>query len=150
GSGGALGDLIIERGRVTGVAERADRLPGDEVVDARGGTVLPGLWDAHVHSVQWAMARRRVDLTAAGSAREAARLATERCRSAAPGETVYGYGFRDAFWPDAPHKDMIEAAVPGRAVVLVSNDLHTAWLSPAALALAGHGDHPTGVLREQD
>jgi predicted amidohydrolase YtcJ len=150
GTGGALGDLIIVRGRVAGVAERADRLPGDDVVDVGGGTVLPGLWDAHVHSVQWAMARRRFDLTAAVSAREAARLAAERCRSAAPGETVFGYGFRDAFWSDTPHKDMLEAALPGRAVVLVSNDLHTAWLSPAALALAGHGDHRTGVLREQD
>lgn len=120
--------------------------PGAEVVDLGGATVLPGLWDSHVHSVQWALARRRVDLSAAGSAREAAQVAREAVR-ARPGETVLGYGFRDALWPDVPHVGLL----PGEAtVVLVSNDLHTAWLSRAALAMTGYGDHPTGVLREHE
>jgi hypothetical protein len=60
---------------------------------------------------------------------------------------VVGYGFRDALWPDAPHKDLLTAAGP---VVLVSNDLHAAWLSPAALAQTGRGAHPTGLLREHE
>lgn len=100
-----------------------------------------------MHSVQWALARRRIDLSAVRSAREAADLVTRAITEARPGDMVFGYGFRDALWPDKPHKDLLAGGGPA---LLVSNDLHTAWLSPAALALAGLTGHPTGVLREHE
>lgn len=64
-------------------------------------------------------------------------------------ELVVGAGFRDALWPDKPHKELLQRALPGRAVALFSADLHTLWLSPAALKLIGR-EHPTGVLLEND
>jgi predicted amidohydrolase YtcJ len=149
GAGGPLGDLRISAGVVTSAGPRVDRLAGDEIVDGTGATVLPGLWDCHVHTVQWALARQRLDLSAASSAQAAVDLAAARPRRTG-GEVLIGYGFRDAAWPDTPHKKLLEAATPGRAVVLVSNDLHTAWFSPAALRLVGAGDHPDGVLKERD
>lgn len=139
---GPIRHVLITGGRVTEV--NAEPPPADESVDVQGATLLPGLWDAHVHAVQWAQARRRVDLSAARSAREAVALMLP-----GSGLTV-GYGFRDGLWPDTPGKAMLEAAAPGRPIVMISKDLHTAWLSPAALALIGRGDHPTGVLREQE
>lgn len=145
GVGGRAGDLVIEDGKVISAGGRAD-LPGAQVVQLDGATVLPGLWDSHVHSGQWALARRRIDLSAARSARETADLAAKAAVER-PGELVSGYGFRDALWPDTPHKDLLTADEP---MVLVSNDLHAAWLSPPALALVGLGDHPTGVLRERE
>jgi hypothetical protein len=70
--------------------------------------------------------------------------------AAEPGtDFVTGAGFRDALWPDLPHKDLLAAALPDRAVALSSQDLHTLWLSPAALAAIGF-DHPTGVLVEDE
>ncbi|WP_410638661.1 amidohydrolase family protein [Amycolatopsis sp. lyj-346] len=39
----------IAHGRITAVGDDTLRRPGDEHVDARGGTLLPGLIDAHVH-----------------------------------------------------------------------------------------------------
>ncbi|MER6829994.1 amidohydrolase family protein [Streptosporangium sp. NPDC000563] len=157
GPGGPLRHVLIVGGRVAEVA--AEPPPCDESVDVEGGTLLPGLWDAHVHSVQWAQARRRIDLTSARSAREAVDLVVSRADtsgtpvafggSGASGFTV-GYGFRDGLWPDTPHKSLLQAAAPDRPIVLVSNDLHTAWFSPAALAVVGRGEHPTGVLRERD
>ncbi|MCG5214251.1 amidohydrolase family protein [Streptosporangium soli] len=144
--GGPIIDLRVADGRVAGAV---GPLPGEEVFDAQGGTVLPGLWDSHVHSVQWAVTRRRLDLGGAGSAREAvARVAA--APPPAPGEILVGYGYRDGLWPDRPDKSMLQAALPGLPVMLVSNDLHTAWCSPAALALVGYGEHPTGVLVEQE
>lgn len=139
---GPVRDVLIVDGRVAapGVAPP----PFTERVDLGGATLLPGLWDAHVHAVQWAQARRRVDLSGASSAREAVDLVT-----GGDGPST-GYGFRDGLWPDAPHKDLLDAAAPGRRIVLISNDLHTAWFSSAALAAIGWGDHPTGVLRERD
>lgn len=154
GLDGPVGDVVVDGGVITEVtpapampgAAMPGAVPGDEVVDLAGATVLPGLWDSHVHSVQWALARRRVDLSAAGSAHEAAEVAREAAL-ARPGQIVLGYGFRDALWPDTPHVNLLAGDA---TVVLVSNDLHTAWLSRAALALSGYGDHPTGVLREHE
>ncbi|MFI6450746.1 amidohydrolase [Streptosporangium amethystogenes] len=145
GPGGPLRHVLIVDGRVAEVATEPPAC--DESVDVGGATLLPGLWDAHVHSVQWAQARRRIDLTSARSAREAVDLVAPRAGTA--GFTV-GYGFRDGLWPDTPDKSLLEAAAPGCPIVLVSNDLHTAWFSPAALAVIGRGGHPTGVLRERD
>ncbi|MFI7450277.1 amidohydrolase [Nonomuraea sp. NPDC049714] len=142
GPRGPIRHVLIAGGLVTEVS--AEPPPADESVDVQGATLLPGLWDAHVHAVQWAQARRRVDLSGARSAREAVSLMLP-----CSGLSV-GYGFRDGLWPDTPGKAMLEAAAPGRPIVMISKDLHTAWLSPAALTLIGRGDHPTGVLREQE
>jgi predicted amidohydrolase YtcJ len=168
GPRGPRRDLRIADGRVVEIVEDGGPRPGERIADAEGGTALPGLWDAHVHIVQWSAARRRLDLSTSRSARDAVRLVTEYAARTgttgrptpveitAPGGGVAGsavlegYGFRDALWPDVPHKSMLEAAMPGRAVVLMSNDLHLAWFSPAALALVGRGDHPTGVVLEKE
>ncbi|MEU0481784.1 amidohydrolase family protein, partial [Streptosporangium sp. NPDC006013] len=162
GLGGPLRHILIAGGRVVavrdeplGLAEIGDMTAGQvkaggvEDVDLEGAVVLPGLWDAHVHSVQWAQARRRIDLSGARSAREAAELIRPASEPASgpASELIMGYGFRDALWPDEPHRSLLPEAHP---VVLISNDLHTAWLSAAALALIGRGDHPTGVLREAE
>ncbi|MFC4592542.1 amidohydrolase [Sphaerisporangium corydalis] len=124
------------------------------IVEGRGGTLLPGLVDAHVHMLQWAAARRRVSLAGAGSAVEAVdRLVAGLGEVAGPAdpadpdEMIFGAHFSDGLWPDRPHKDLLERALPGRAVTLFSNDLHTCWLSPAALVLIGR-DHPSGVFTE--
>lgn len=146
GAGGPVADVVIDGAQVTGVVP-AGHGRGAEVIDVHGATVLPGLWDSHVHSGQWAQARRRIDLSAVRSAREAADLARRAFAGAPPGDIVFGYGFRDALWPDTPHKDLLAGGGPA---LLVSNDLHTAWLSPAALALVDLPAHPTGVLREQE
>ncbi|SHK63607.1 hypothetical protein SAMN05443637_109102 [Pseudonocardia thermophila] len=140
--GGADGGVITAiRPAGTGASGAA------EVFDGDGGTILPGLRDAHVHLGQWASARRRIPLDGARSAADAvARVAA----AAGPGtDFVIGSGFRDALWPDEPHKDLLAAALPDRPVALTSQDLHTLWLSPAALVAIGL-DHPTGVLVEED
>lgn len=147
GLGGPLRHVLISAGRVAAICDEPPRPAGTgglELVDLEGATLLPGLWDAHVHSVQWAQARRRIDLSGARSARDAVDLIRPYLRRS---ELITGYGFRDAFWRDRPDKSLLPADHP---VVLISNDLHTAWLSTAALALVGRHDHPTGVLREAE
>lgn len=144
---GPLVDVRLAGGVVAAIG--ASDPAGDAlVVDGCGGTLLPGLVDAHVHAAQWASSRRRVPLDAATSAKHAVDLVVAAAR-AEPGEIVMGAGFRDGLWPDQPHKDLLEAALPGQPVALFSADLHTIWLSPAALKLIG-SDHATGVLVEND
>ncbi|KJV00147.1 amidohydrolase family protein [Rhodococcoides fascians] len=126
----------------------SDRTRGVEVVDGAGGVALPGFVDSHVHLTQWAAARRRIDVGPASSAADAVALVFPYARTAGD-SVVRANGFRDAQWPDEPHKDLLENALPGVRVAMTSMDLHTLWLSPALLRDLGI-DHPTGVLRDVD
>lgn len=154
GCGGPLAHILVAGGRIAAVTPDAPAVPaGGESVDAGGRTVLPGLWDAHVHMVQWASARRRVDLSATASAAAAAAVMAEAARGGQhpADEPLIGFGFRDGLWPDHPEPALLAwSDAGGRPVALVSNDLHTAWLNGAALHALGAGGHPTGVLREAE
>lgn len=78
-------------------------LPGEEVLDADGRWLIPGLWDAHVHLGQWA--RRHVRLDLAGSTSVAAALTSVAAAVAAlpPGAgLLIGGGYRPATWPQPP------------------------------------------------
>lgn len=151
-------DLLVRGGRVVAVAA-AGELSGSaarggavERVDLDGRTVLPGLWDKHVHLTQWALVRRRLDLSGAGSAAEVVALVRARLAVGppGPGTALVGYGFRDGLWPDTPTAALLDAVAGEIPVVLVSGDLHCAWLNSAGLRFVGAGAHPTGVLRENE
>ncbi|MFG3026010.1 amidohydrolase [Streptomyces sp. NPDC048254] len=156
GAGGPPVRVRVADGGVTHVvAEQgppasAGLVAGDRVLDLDGRVLLPGLWDAHVHLAEWASARRRLDLSGTASAREVADRVRDHGRTAPGGSVLFGYGFRDGLWSDAPHKELLDAALPDRPVALVSADLHAVWLNSACLALAGRGDHPTGLVREHE
>ncbi|NGO10580.1 amidohydrolase [Streptomyces sp. HC44] len=155
GAGGPVSTLRIEGGRITAIAPAADdgnlkAAAGERILDLGGRTALPGLWDAHIHATQWAGTRRRMDLSAFASARAVTDAVRTRAAELPPAELLVGYGFRDGLWPDVPHKRLLDAVQPDRPVALISGDLHTAWMNSPCLALVGHGDHPTGVLREHD
>ena len=130
-------DVSIADGLITGIYPAGTVASGEGVVDAAGRWIMPGLWDEHVHFTQWAQHRRRLDLEGAGSAAEAAVIVRDAAAHAAPGETIVGGGFRDALWPDAPTTALLDAAAPDHPVVLVSADVHCAWLNTAALARFG-------------
>ena len=138
---GRLVDLRIENGLI---AEIGPGLGAGD--DFAGRWVSPGLWDNHVHFTQWALTSRRVDLSLAASAREAAEIVG----AALDGEPLVGANFRDGLWPDAPSREILDATTGDVPVVLVSGDLHAVWLNSAALAQYGHAGHPTGLLREDD
>ena len=148
GLGGPVTDVLVRDGRLASVGATGEA-PDAEVVDGAGGTLLPGLRDRHVHMEQWAIGLQRVDLAGATSAAMAAELVAAELPSVGIRDVLWGKSFRDGLWPDAPHRDLLDRVLPGRAVALVSNDLHSTWLSSAALDLIGVR-HPTGLLREQD
>ncbi|PWJ54574.1 hypothetical protein SAMN06264364_10616 [Quadrisphaera granulorum] len=182
GSGSGLVDVLLRGGAVSSITPSMSTtttasaagdalLPpgaGDAaavVVDLDGRWLLPGLWDEHVHLGQWAQVRRRLDVSTAASAAQAAAAVTQRAASehtasehtaAERGRSVsnsvlVGYGFRDGLWPDAPSAALLDDAVATagdaqRPVVLVSGDLHCAWLSSAA---ARQVAAPLGVVPDE-
>jgi predicted amidohydrolase YtcJ len=144
---GRRADVRVEGRRLVAVEPPGLPADGAEVVDGGGGTLLPGLVDAHVHLLQWAASRQRVSLAEATSAAHAADLIA--AASARPGELVRGGNFHAALWPDSPHKELLDRVLPDQPVALFSNDLHTLWLSSAALRMV-NVDHPTGVFIEDE
>ncbi|MCA5891863.1 amidohydrolase family protein [Isoptericola sp. NEAU-Y5] len=150
-------DVLLDDGRVVAVAPAGARgrpaVVAAERVDLGGRTVVPGLWDAHTHLTQWALVRHRLDVSWATSAAHAADLVRDRLdRAAAPtgGQPLVGYGFRWATWPDEPTAALLDVVAGDVPVVLLSGDLHSAWVSTAGLRFLGLGDHPTGLLREEE
>ncbi len=134
-------DVLIEGGVIVAIGSIGT---GD--LDLGGRWLIPGLWDNHAHVSQWALSSQRLDVSGAASAAEAARLVADAVPGAAG--ILIGAGFRDGLWPDAPTPALLDAVSPGLPVVLVSGDLHAAWLNSVALDRFGHSGHPTGLLRE--
>jgi predicted amidohydrolase YtcJ len=147
---GRRADVRVEDGLIASI-EPAGPMPEDvaalDVIDGRGGTVLPGLVDAHTHMLQWASARQRVSVAEARSAAHAVELLV--MAQGPPGDTdlLTGAHYSETFWRVKPHKDLLDRAFPNRPVAVFSNDLHAVWLNTEALALVGR-EHPTGVLIE--
>ena len=137
---------------------------GTRVVDLDGRFVIPGLWDEHVHMTQWALASNRLDLSDAGSAREAAAVVGSHVTGshvtgfgggigggidawgAVP--TLVGVGFRDAVWADLPSLDLLDGVTRGRPTALISHDLHCVWLNTAAARRYKVPVDADGLLRE--
>ena len=151
-----LADVLLDDGRVAAVAPAGSAVAASaERVDLDGRTVIPGLWDAHVHLTQWALVRRRLDVSAATSVQHAlglvrAGLDDPVSAPAVPGQPLVGYGFRWATWSEYPTASALDAVAGDVPVILLSGDLHAAWASTAGLRYLGIGDHPTGLLREEE
>lgn len=139
-------DLHLEGGHIVDIAPARALPRRGRVLDAAGMWVIPGLWDHHVHTVQWALVAQRQPLGEARTAAEAARLMA----SAAlldDGRRV-GTGFRDALWPDAMSLDLLDAATGDVPTYLINADVHSVWLNSAALRRE-ELTSLDGVLREE-
>ncbi|WP_260857532.1 amidohydrolase [Microbacterium sp. 1.5R] len=140
-------DLFIDEGRIVDIAPTGALAPRGEVLDGEGAWVVPGLWDNHVHTVQWALESQRTPLGVAASAVEAARIMS-RAMPLPDGRRV-GSGFRDVLWPDAPSVELLDAVTGEVPTYLINADVHSTWLNSAALRREGF-DAIDGVLREAD
>lgn len=140
-------DVIIDDGVIADIAPAgALRVPGTRL-DADGAWLIPGLWDHHVHVVQWALVAQREPLGHATSAVHAARI-MGGAPVLADGRRV-GTGFRDALWPDTPSIEVLDAATGGIPTYLINADVHSVWLNTAALRREGHEPDAMGMLREE-
>jgi predicted amidohydrolase YtcJ len=159
GTSGAPADVRIVDGRVTEIAP-AGTLdpdgPDTDVVEAAGAWLAPGLVDHHVHFDQWALVRRRVDVSGCESAEATASLLADVARTGVTDRVLVGHGYRDGLWATAARRELLDQAAPRLPVVVISGDLHAVWCNTAALVhfsevvgrpLVADDD---GVLREQD
>ncbi|GAA1965548.1 amidohydrolase [Microbacterium deminutum] len=140
-------DVHLTGARIADIAPAGALKRRGRVLDGDGGWLIPGLWDHHVHVVQWALSAQREPLDRALSAAHAAAI-----MGAAPvlvdGRRI-GAGFRDALWPDVPTLEMLDAATGDVPTYLVNADVHSVWLNSAALRREGFAADGVGILREE-
>ena len=142
-------------GRILAVGAGARSAAGRKarVVRLRG-RAWPGLIDAHVHLEGLADRHLNLDLTGTSSLEEAlARIG--KWSAPLPREAwVIGAGWYNDAWPDPafPTSTLLDKAAGGRPAYLRRKDGHSAWVSSAALKLAGlepgRQGEPAGILRE--
>jgi predicted amidohydrolase YtcJ len=140
-------DVHLADGVVTDIAPAGALPRRGLVVDGGGAWLIPGLWDHHVHVVQWALAAQREPLGNAASAAHAATLMAPS--PILPDGRRVGTGFRDALWPDAPTLDVLDAATGDVPTYLINADVHSVWLNSAALRREGFPLDGVGILREE-
>jgi predicted amidohydrolase YtcJ len=109
--------------------------PQTTVIDARGGLVMPGFNDAHVHFLMGAANLENLDLSNETTVDGILRRVTEFARSQADRGWLLGRGWFYAVFPGGmPHRDLLDRVVPDRPVAIEAYDSHTTWVNTAALA----------------
>ena len=132
--------VLVQDGRIAYVGAEAG-LPAfayAETVDLRGATMFPGFTDGHAHldGIGW----RELTLNLEGSASVAeamTRLAA--WAEAHPEGPIVGRGWIETHWPEARFLTAadLDAAAPGRIVLLGRSDGHAVVASTPALLAAG-------------
>ncbi|PQZ83888.1 MULTISPECIES: amidohydrolase [unclassified Brevundimonas] len=132
--------VIVRDGRILSVGpETAVAGPADmQVIDLKGATLFPGFTDGHAHldGIGW----REMTLNLEGSASvvEAMQRLSDWAK-AHPEGVIVGRGWIETHWPEKRFLTAadLDAAAPGRIVLLTRADGHAVAVSSAAMTAAG-------------
>lgn len=107
-------------------------------IDLKGAAAYPGFVDAHAHLTGIGLRELTLNLDQVKSAAELV-AAVKAYAAAHPEGAIYGRGWIETHWPEKrfPTKADLDAAAPGRIVVLGRSDGHASVASSAALSKAG-------------
>mgnify|MGYP001627274934 CR=1 FL=1 len=142
--------VLVRDGRIAFVGRLADApdATGVQVVELNGATLFPGFTDGHAHldGIGW----REMTLNLEGSASVAEAMARlSAWAQAHPEGVISGRGWIETHWPEGRFLTAadLDAAAPGRIVLLGRADGHAVVVSSAALAAAnidGDTQAPSG------
>lgn len=133
--------LAVVGDRITAVGHDEVRElvgPGTEVVDLTGKLLLPGFQDAHVHAVFAGMELAECDLTGTVGVGDYLELVRAYADAHPERAWITGGGWSmESFDGGLPTRQLLDAVVPDRPVLLSNRDHHGAWANTRALELAG-------------
>lgn len=116
-----------------------------KVYDYKDKLVMPGFHDSHTHLVLAGMYKTYVNLGAARSEEEAAKMLKEYEEKNPSEGWVFGFNWYHVFWDvkELPKKETLDKYFPDRPVFLINAEAHGAWVNSKALEIAGvTGDTP--------
>src|SRR5712692_8151323 len=161
--------ILVEGGRIVKLSGHpTQKAPeGTTTIDARGGTVVPGLIDTHCHLVALGSMRRILDLTGTSNVTALRLRLFARVNKASPGEWVMGRGWDQEGFTERryPSGDDIDDLTRDNPVILTRVCGHVALLNTLAMnrleideATANEGGRVfdrdesgrlTGIIRER-
>lgn len=147
---GHLVDLRLADGRIVAVAPTLVAEPGDDVLDAGGGAVLPGLHDHHIHLAAFAAARNSIPVGPPEVNDAAAFTAAlrEADRDHPAGHWLRGTGYHESVAGELD-RSRLDAVVAHRPVRIQHRSGALWILNTAATRAAGlDGPTPPGVERD--
>lgn len=158
GADGATG-VRLSGGRIVAVGDDA-AVAGDrtrvrarerEIVDARGGLILAGFDDAHLHLLSGARELDDAQLYPLQTVTAVQARIGEHAAAHPDAPWVVGRGWLYAPFPGGlPSRELLDAVVPDRPAYMGCYDGHTGWANSAALRLAGidrtTADPPNGLI----
>ena len=171
GNGSGFAEAVAVRGNTVlrvGTNQQIKSLASSatKLIDARGGSVLPGLNDSHLHVISGGLTLQQALLGDATSI-DALKTIIRQFAAAHPDRPwVLGRGWTYTAVPGGlPTKQQLDEVVSDRPAVMVAYDGHTAWVNSRALKLGGitgatpdpdggvivkdpKTGEPTGVLKE--
>ncbi len=139
--------LLIDRGTILEVGDAATLCtryqtamgdwPAVERIDLEGRTLLPGLTDAHIHLMQYALSLQKVDCETTSKADCLLRVA-QRAISTPAGQWILGHGWNQNSWEEGwGTLSELDMVAPNHPAYLTAKSLHAGWANSAALRLAG-------------
>jgi predicted amidohydrolase YtcJ len=135
--------IAIDDGRIVYVGNDAGAKdyvgPQTEVVDLEGRMVMPGMQDVHIHPISGGIEANGCDLNAANTVDEYLAIIKKYADEHPNEPWIKGGGWAmSSFGPGAlARKELIDAVVPDRPVILWSRDGHTTWVNSKALEAGG-------------
>lgn len=156
--GGTAQALAVRDGMIVATGSDAEILaiPHDKAVvtDLAGRTLMPGLYDMHVHVLDAGLAMTQCQLPQGGGAKAVAAAVHACAARARPGEWIVGGSWVGAaFAPGEQTRQLLDAAAPDNPVMLNDEALHSVWANSRALTIAGvtaATPDPAGGLIDRD
>ncbi len=115
-----------------------EEAPGAVVENLDGATVIPGLTDAHVHLMWYALSLQQLELRDCSRA-ELLQKVRQRVVERPPGTWIRGRGWDQNLWPEGrfPTAAELDDVAPDHPVLLIAKNGHAAVANGAALRRAG-------------
>ncbi|MEN6369196.1 MAG: amidohydrolase [Thermotogota bacterium] len=154
--------VVLRDGRIAWIG-KSDALgdSADPAIDVRGGAVIPGFVDAHVHLAQTGLADIGWHVDLAGRSRDETIAAVrDAARGRGPGEWVVATGWDESRWPEpqaltrreldraAPRNPVLAVRVDGHVLVANSHGLQDQPVAAILAARPGDVDEDRGHVRE--
>ncbi|QTH23089.1 amidohydrolase [Rhizorhabdus wittichii] len=150
--------VAVKDGAILAVGDAAAlgayRAPSTKMVDLGGKTVMPGLYDMHVHPLGAGLAMSECRFEYGAAPQHILDAVTACVKAAKPGEWITGGRWQAVSFGDTPPtREMLDRVAPNNPVALTDISGHSMWTNSLALKLAGitrDTPDPEGGIIERD
>jgi len=150
--------LAISDGSILAVGDAATirslARPNATTIDLQGQTVMPGLFDLHVHPVFAGVQASRCVIPQGAQLPEIQANLKACVDAAEPGEWITGGQWDSSAIGQIPTREMLDTVSPDNPVFLGDTSEHSFWANSKALKIAGitadTPNPPDGILERDD